>query len=114
MEAKLNMLKNAWNQFTMGLMNNQILKFGVDRLTDAFTIVNKFIDILGKLPPKPFEGITKSVLTLVTTLGMLNFGKKASRGLIMGGAGWWKGETTHADTLRNSSLRLQDVEVVFV
>ena len=94
MEAKLNMLKNAWDQFTMGLMNNQLLKFGVDRLTDAFTIVNKFIDILGKLPPKPFEGITKSVLTLVTTLGMLNFGKKASRGLIMGGAGWWKGETS--------------------
>ena len=96
MEAKLNMLKNAWDQFTMGLMNNQILKFGVDALTEGFTIVNKFIDILGKLPPKPFEGITKSVLTLVTTLGMLNLGKKASRGLIMGGAGWWKGETSLA------------------
>lgn len=94
MEAKLNMLKNAWDQFTMGLMNNQILKFGVDRLTDAFTIINKFIDILGSIPPNPFEGVTKSVLTLVTTLGMLNFGKKASRGLIMGGAGWWKGETS--------------------
>ena len=96
MEAKLNMLKNAWDQFTMGLMNNQILKFGVDALTEGFTIVNKFIDILGKLPPKPFEGITKSVLTLITTLGMLNLGKKASRGLIMGGAGWWKGETSLA------------------
>ena len=92
MEAKLNKLKNAWDQFTMGLMNNQILKFGVDALTEGFTIVNKFIDILGKIPPKPFEGITKSVLTLVTTLGMLNFGKKASRGLVMGGAAWWKGE----------------------
>ena len=92
MEAKLNKLKNAWDQFTMGLMNNQILKFGVDALTEGFTIVNKFIDILGKIPPKPFEGITKSILTLVTTLGMLQFGKKASRGLVMGGAAWWKGE----------------------
>ena len=94
MEAKLNKLKNAWDQFTMGLMNNQILKFGVDALTEGFTIVNKFIDILGKLPPKPFEGITKSALTLITTLGMLNFGKKATRGLVMGGAGWFKGDTS--------------------
>lgn len=94
MGAKLNMLKNAWDQFTMGLMNNQILKFGVDALTEGFTIVNKFIDILGKLPPKPFEGITKSALTLATTLGMLSFGKRATRGLVTGGAGWWKGETS--------------------
>ena len=94
MEAKLNKLKNAWDQFTMGLMNNQILKFGVDALTEGFTIVNKFIDAIGKISPKPFEGITKSVLTLVTTLGMLNFGKKATRGLVTGGAGWWKGETS--------------------
>ena len=96
MEAKLNKLKNAWDQFTMGLMNNQILKTGVDALTTGFTIVNKFVDAIGKLSPKPFEGITKSVLTLVTTLGMLNFGKKASRGLVMGGVGWWKGETSLA------------------
>ena len=95
MAAKLNMLKNAWDQFTMGLMNNQILKFGVDALTEGFTIVNKFIDALSKLG-KPFglEGLNKSLLTLVTTLSMLNFGKKATRGLVMGGAGWWKGETS--------------------
>ena len=97
MGAKLNMLKNAWDQFTMGLMNNQILKFGVDALTEGFTIVNKLIDALSKLG-KPFglEGLNKSLLTLVTTLGMLNFGKKASRGLVMGGVGWWKGETSLA------------------
>ena len=90
MAAKLNMLKNAWDQFTMGLMNNQILKFGVDALTEGFTIVNKFIDVLGKIPPKPFEGITQSVLTLVTTLSMLNLGKRASRSLVMGGVSWWQ------------------------
>ena len=101
MEAKLNKLKNAWDQFTMGLMNNQILKFGVDRLTDAFTIVNKFIDVLGKLPPKPFEGITKSLLTLITTLGMLNFGKRGARGLVMGGAAWFKGEGSFTQNFAN-------------
>ena len=93
MEAKLNKLKNAWDQFTMGLMNNQILKFGVDALTEGFTIVNKLIDALSKLG-KPFglEGLNKSLLTLVTTLGMLNLGKKGARGLVMGGAAWFKGE----------------------
>lgn len=94
MSSKLNQLKNAWDQFAMGLMNNQIIKFGVDALTEGFTVVNKLIDLLGKLPPAPFEGITKSVLTLVTTLGMLNLGKRASRGMVMGGVGWWKGEKT--------------------
>jgi len=92
MEAKLNKLKNAWDQFTMGLMNNQLIKLGVDALTKVFTITNKIIDVLGSIPAKPFEGITKSVLTLVATLSMLNFGKKASRGLVMGGAAWFKGE----------------------
>jgi len=93
MEAKLNKLKNAWDQFTMGLMNNQILKAGVDILTEGFTIVNKFIDALSKLG-KPFglEGLNKSLLTLVTTLSMLNLGKKGARGLVMGGAAWFKGE----------------------
>ena len=92
MSTKLNQLKNAWDQFVMGLANNQIIKFSVDALTEGFTIINKFIDLLGKIPPSPFEGITKSALTLVTTLSMLNLGKKASRGLVMGGIGWWKGE----------------------
>ena len=90
MDSKLNKLKNAWDQFTMGLMNNQILKFGVDALTDIFTIVNKIIDVLGSIPAKPFEGITKSALTLVTTLGMLQLGKRGSRGLVMGAASWWQ------------------------
>ena len=92
MEAKLNKLKNAWDQFTMGLMNNQIIKLGVDALTKLFTVTNKIIDVLGSIPAKPFEGITKSALTLVATLSMLNFGKKAARGMVMGGAAWYKGE----------------------
>ena len=117
MEAKLNKLKNAWDQFTMGLMNNQILKFGVDALTEGFTIVNKFIDILGKIPPKPFEGVTKSALTLLTTLGMLQLGKQGSRGLVQGAVGWWNGESfgrnfsegwTSASIKRNKTTEEKD------
>ena len=92
MSSKLNRLKNAWNQFTMGLMNDKLIKGGIDALTKSFTVINKIIDFLGKIPPKPFEGITKSALTLATTLGMLNIGKKMTRGSVMGVAGWWKQE----------------------
>ena len=94
MSTKLNQLKNAWDQFTMGLMNNQIIKFSIDALTEGFTVINKIIDLLSGKIPDPFGGLVKSALTLVTTLGMLNFGKKASRGLVMGGFGWWKGDKT--------------------
>lgn len=92
MSSKLNQLKNAWDEFSMGLMNNQILKGGVTALTGFFTIVNKIIDVLSKIPSKPFEGITKSALTLAATLSGLNFAKKFARGSIMAGAGWWKNE----------------------
>ena len=92
MEAKLNKLKNAWDQFTMGLMNNQLLKFGVDALTKGFTLINKFIDAVGKITPKPFEGITKSILTLVTTLGLLKLGGKGAMGLTTGIFGWAQGD----------------------
>ena len=68
MSSKLNRLKNAWDQFAMGLMNNQILKGGVDILTDIFTIVNKIISAVSKIAPKPFEGFTESALTLAATL----------------------------------------------
>ena len=92
MEAKLNKLKNAWDQFTMGLMNNQILKFGVSALTEGFTIINKFIDILGKIPPKPFEGVTKSLLTLISTVGLLKLGGRGTSAISGGIFGWLGGE----------------------
>ena len=100
MSSKLNQLKNAWDEFTMGLMNNQILKTGVDGLTQFFTVVNKIIDALSTLGnkiPDPFGGITKSALTLIATLGGLNFGKKIAGGSVAAGVGWWKNEGKFRD-----------------
>lgn len=94
MDSKLNQLKNAWNQFTMGLMNNQVLKAGVTGITKFLDIINKIIDVLSKIPSKPFEGLTKSALTLGATLVGLNSAKKWLRGSIMAGAGWWRNEGT--------------------
>lgn len=91
MSAKLNRLQNAWNQFSMGLANNQIIKFGVDTLTEALTVINKIIDVLSGAIPDPFGGIVKSVLTLSATLGGLNLGRILTKGLITGGVSWWEG-----------------------
>ena len=91
MSAKLNRLQNAWNQFSMGLANNQIIKFGVDTLTEALTVINKIIDLLSGAFPDPFEGIVKSVLTLSATLGGLNLGRTLTKGLVTGGVSWWEG-----------------------
>ena len=71
MSTKLNKLKNAWDQFAMGLTNNTILKGAIDGLTTGVTVINKFVDVIGKISPKPFANINKSIVTLVGTLGAL-------------------------------------------
>ena len=47
LDAKLNKLSNAWDQFTMGLADNKVIKLAVDRLTDLLGIVNKLSNIPG-------------------------------------------------------------------
>ena len=66
LEAKTQKLQNAWAEFTMGLANNEILKFGVDVLTGLLTIVNKVIDVLSGN-----SGIAKSLLTLTLAITAL-------------------------------------------
>lgn len=41
LESKLNELKNAWDEFTMGIANSSLIKGGVDLLTQIITIFNK-------------------------------------------------------------------------
>lgn len=41
LESKLAKLSNAWHEFTMGLVNNELIKGGIDLLTDIFNILNK-------------------------------------------------------------------------
>ena len=65
--AKTQKLNNAWAEFTMGLANNELLKFGVDILTGLLTIVNKFTDFLSGN-----NGIAKSLITLTLAITALN------------------------------------------
>lgn len=67
--AKLTKLKNAWDEFAMGLTNNVIIKGAVDTLTILLTAVNKLIDGLSG-----GHGLIKSVMTLGAVWGGLKLG----------------------------------------
>lgn len=46
LQSKLNRLNTAWEQFTMGLANNQIIKAVIDLITGFINIVNKLTNSL--------------------------------------------------------------------
>lgn len=67
--SKLTKLKNAWDQFTMGLANNEIIGAVVTLLTDLLTAINGIIDgISGG------NGLIKSVVTLGAAFAGLKAG----------------------------------------
>lgn len=69
LRAKLTKLKNAWDEFAMGLTNNVIIKGAVDTLTFLLTTVNRLIDGLSG-----GHGLIKSVMTLGAVWGGLKLG----------------------------------------
>ena len=71
LDAKLTQLRNAWEQFTMGLANNELLKFGVDVLTGVLTTVNKITDAISG-----GSGLIKSLSSLITVIGAFKLGSK--------------------------------------
>lgn len=76
LEAKINKLKNAWQEFTMGILNSDFVKFGVDVATAFLKIVNAVSDLL-----PAGNGLVKIILTLQgLKLGKLAFGKLFSEG----------------------------------
>lgn len=62
LEAKLNELKNAWDSFTLGIMNSDVLKAGIDILTAILTAINNITDAFGQ-----FSGAAK-IAALVAAL----------------------------------------------
>ena len=47
LESKLAKLKNAWDEFSMGLANNEVIKLGIDVLTKLLETLNKLTDGFG-------------------------------------------------------------------
>ena len=48
LQNKLARLKNAWNEFLMGITNSSVIKGIVDRLTDLLNLVNKLSNAFGE------------------------------------------------------------------
>lgn len=67
LDAKLQKLKNAWDTFTMGLANSEIVKGGVDLLTWILETVNKLTEA--------FDGIGGSVAKIGLAIVALRAGK---------------------------------------
>lgn len=61
LQSKLARLKNAWNEFLMGLTNNAMVKTAVDLLTNLLNFLNKLTS--------GFDSTTSSVLKFVAALG---------------------------------------------
>jgi len=71
----LNRLKNAWDQFAMGLANNEVIKKVIDLITGFINIVNKAIDTISR-----GNSIVKSILNLGALLGGIKLAKAAFTG----------------------------------
>ena len=78
LEAKLNKLKNAWNEFLMGIMNDSWTKAIVDGTTTAIDKLNGLINLLsggGKLKGvKSFLSLFTAFMGLRFAGGLANFG----------------------------------------
>ena len=74
LEAKLNKLKNAWDQFTMGLANNSLIKAGVDTLTTILTLANNLTKVFG-------GGLLGSIVKVGLAIKGLSLGKLGVTGL---------------------------------
>ena len=96
MDTKLNQLKNAWDQFIMGLMNNTILKSVVDFGTGFLDVVNKIINSLSG-----GNGLIKSILTLASTFSALTGARTILSAGITSGFKWFKGEIGLPDLFKN-------------
>lgn len=79
LEAKLNKLKNAWQQFEMGIANNSFIKTAVDGLTGFLNITNKIIDKLSL-----GSGAIKSFLSIFAAFTGLKIAGRGANALIGG------------------------------
>lgn len=74
LESKLNKLKNAWDQFVMGIANSTLIKGGVDVLTQILNTANKITEVFG-------NGMFSSIMKVGLALNTLKLGKMAIGGI---------------------------------
>ena len=90
LEAKLNKLENAWNEFVMGLANSDFIKQAVDLLTKLLTVINnltgsgnKLVSMISKwaLAFAAWKGASKILSSVIRLFGAdLDFEKIGVKG----------------------------------
>ena len=100
LEAKLQKLKNAWDQFTMGIANSDLIKGGVDMLTKILNVINTLIDKLSM-----GSGLIKGILSLGAAWGGLALGNKA----LSGGLKFLTNNTIFGDIMPNLKKSLNEI-----
>lgn len=79
LQTKLARLKNAWNEFILGLTNSDVIKGAVDMLTALVTAINNLIKtISGK------NSAAKMITTFFTAFTAFKIGQKAFGGTEVG------------------------------
>ena len=68
LQSKMEKLNNAWHEFTMGIMNSDLVKVGVDILTKFLEIVNKATGAL--------DGIGGSLTKIISVVAIFKLGQK--------------------------------------
>jgi TP901 family phage tail tape measure protein len=67
LEAKIAKLENAWHEFTMGIMNSDLVKTGIDILTKLLEIINKATN--------GFNGLAGSITKILGIVAVFKLGK---------------------------------------
>ena len=70
LEFKINQLKNAWHEFTMGIMESDLVKTGVEILTKFLEVINKATDGLGD------KGVGGALMKIVSVFAIFKMGMK--------------------------------------
>lgn len=87
MEAKVNNLKNAWNEFIMNIANSDMVKAGVDALTGFLTIINKISEAVATIVPgKGLDGVVKSLMNIGAIIGGMKIGGSILNGDLFRGS----------------------------
>ena len=81
LDAKLTKLKNAWDQFAMGLANNEFIKGAVDVLTFLLNTLNSIIDTVSG-----GNGVIKSLVSLGIAFSVFKGIKSLLNGSKFGGS----------------------------
>lgn len=68
LSSKIEKLKNAWHEFTMGILESDLIKKGVDILT-------KFLEIINKAT-RSFDGMAGSLTKILSVVTIFKLGSK--------------------------------------